>query len=93
MQRKLLSFPKNSSEIDHYAKIIGGARYFRKISNSHIKEILRYSELITLNADEYLIHKDQSNSPELIVLLEGSLAVRSNKQFVMRLNNPGDLVG
>ena len=93
MQRKLLTFPKNSSEIDHYAKIIGGSRYFRKISNSHIKEILRYSELITLNADEYLIHKDQSNSPELIVLLEGSLAVRSNKQFVMRLNNPGDLVG
>ena len=93
MQRKLLSFPKNSSEIDHYAKIIGGSRYFRKISNSHIKEILRYGELITLNADEYLIHKDQSNSPELIVLLEGSLAVRSNKHFVMRLNNPGDLVG
>ena len=93
MQRKLLSFPKNSSEIDHYAKIIGGSRYFRKISNNHIKEILRYSELITLNADEYLIHKDQSNSPELIVLLEGSLAVRSKKQFVMRLNNPGDLVG
>ena len=93
MQRKLLSFPKNSSEIDHYAKIIGGGRYFRKISNSHIKEILRYSELITLNADEYLIHKDQSNSPELIVLLEGSLAVSSKRQFVMRLNNPGDLVG
>ena len=93
MQRKLLTFPKNSSEIDHYAKIIGGSRYFRKISNSHIKEILRYSELITLNPDEYLIHKDQSNSPELIVLLEGSLAVRSKRQFVMRLENPGDLVG
>ena len=93
MQRKLLSFPKNSSEIDHYAKIIGGSRYFRKISNSHIKEILRYSELITLNPDEYLIHKDQRNSPELIVLVEGSLAVRSKRQFVMRLENPGDLVG
>ena len=93
MQRKLLTFPKNSSEIDHYAKIIGGSRYFRKISNSHIKEILRYSELITLNPDEYLIHKDQSNSPELIVLVEGSLAVRSKRQFVMRLDNPGDLVG
>ncbi len=93
MQRKRLSFPKNSSEINNYAKIIGGGRYFRKVSNSHIKEILRHSELITLNADEYLIHKDQSNSPELIVLLEGSLAVRSKRQFVMRLNNPGDLVG
>ncbi len=93
MKRKRLYFPKNSSEINHYAKIIGGGRYFRKVSNSHIKEILRHSELITLNADEYLIHKDQSNSPELIVLLEGSLAVRSKSQFVMRLSSPGYLVG
>ena len=39
------------------------------------------------------IRKEHSNSPELIVLLEGSLAVTSEAQFIMRLNNPGDLVG
>ena len=93
MQRKPLSFPKSSTELDHYADIISSGRYFRKISKSHLKEMLRQSDLITLNADEYLIRKDQNNPPELIVLLEGSLAVTSEAQFIMRLNNPGDLVG
>jgi len=55
--------------------------------------MLRHSELITLNTDEYLIREDRSNSHELIVLLDGSLTVTSEGQFIMRLNNPGDLVG
>ena len=50
--------------------------------------MLRQSDLITMNADEYLIRKDQNNPPELIVLLEGSLVVTSEEQFIMRLNNP-----
>ena len=93
MQRKPLSFPKSSTELDYYADIISSGRYFRKISKSHLKEMLRQSDLITLNVDEYLVHKDQNKPPELIVLLEGSLAVTSDAQFIMRLNNPGDLVG
>ena len=92
MQRKPLSFPKSSPELDHYADIIRSGRYFRKISKSHLKEMLRQSELITLNADEFLIRKEHSKSPELIILLEGSLTVTSEGQFIMRLNNPGDLV-
>ena len=79
--------------LNSYAEIISSGRYFRKISRSHLKEMLRQSDLITMNADEYLIRKDQNNPPELIVLLEGSLAVTSEAQFIMRLNNPGDLVG
>ena len=93
MQRKTLSFPKDCSELEYYAEIISSGRYFRTISKSHIKKILLHSELISLNAQEYLKRKDQSNSPELIVLLEGSLAVKSDRQLIMRLNNPGDLIG
>ena len=93
MHRKPLSFPKSSSELDRYAEIICSGRYFRKISKSHIKEMLRHSELIILNTDEYLIRKDQNNSFELIVLLDGSLKVTSEGQFITHLNNPGDLVG
>ena len=93
MQRKHLSLPKTSLELDHYADIISSGRYFRNISKSHLIEMLRQSDLITLSADEYLIRKDQNNPPELIVLLEGSLAVTSEAQFIMRLNDPGDLVG
>ena len=64
----------------------------KKISKTHIKEIIRHSELVILKKDEYLIRKDQINSPELIVLLEGSLELKSRGQFIKRLNNPGDLV-
>ena len=77
MQRKPLYFPTSSPELDHYADIISSGRYFRKISKSHLKEMLRQGDLITLSADEYLIRKDQNNPPELIVLLGGSLAVTS----------------
>ena len=93
MKRKTLALTISSSELDHYAGKIRSGRYFRKISSYHIKEMLLHSELITLNADEYLFRKDQSNSQELIVLLEGSLLVTSDGGFIMRLNNPGDLVG
>ena len=87
MQRKPLSFPKSSKELDHYADIISSGRYFRKINKSHLKEMLRHSELITLNAEEYLIHKDQNNPPELIILLEGSLTVTSEAQFLCALKS------
>jgi len=93
MQRNPLSFPKSSTELDHYADLISSGRYFRKISKSHLKEMLRQSYLITLNPEEYLIRENENSPPELIVLLEGSLAVKSEAQFIMRLNNPGDLVG
>ena len=93
MQRKPLSFPKSSKELDNYADIISSGRYFRKIHKSHLKEMLRQGDLIILNPGEYLIHKDQNNPPELIILLEGSLAVKYETEHFMRLNNPGDLIG
>ena len=93
MQSKPLSFPKNSKELDNYADIISSGRYFRKIYKSHLKEMLRQGDLIILNPNEYLIHKDQNNPPELIILLEGSLAVKYETEHFMRLNNPGDLIG
>ena len=55
--------------------------------------MLRQGELVSLNADEYLIREDHPKPPELIVLLEGSLAVSSQSLFIMRLDLPGDVVG
>tara|TARA_B100000945_G_scaffold318578_1_gene323743 strand:+ start:260 stop:1672 length:1413 start_codon:yes stop_codon:yes gene_type:complete len=93
MQRKPLSFAKTSSEIDNFAEIIKSGKYFLNVSKSHIKEILHHSELVILNKDENLISKDQTNPPELIILLEGSLALKSKGKLIKRLNNSGDLVG
>ncbi len=93
MQRKSLSSTMNSSDLEHYADIIKSGRYFRKISKSLLKGMLRHGEFVSLDAEEYLIRKEHTNPPELIVLLEGSLAVTSQGNFIMRMNNPGDVVG
>ena len=93
MQRKSLSSPKNEKELNLVTETIKSGRYFNEISLSYLKEMLRQGELVSLNADEYLIREDHPKPPELIVLLEGSLAVTSQSLFIMRLDLPGDVVG
>ena len=93
MKRKSLSPTKDNRVIDKFAKKIKTGRYFRKISLSLIKEMLIQGEYVNLNAEEFLIQESNSKPPELIVLLEGSLAVTSKDHFIMRLNQPGDVVG
>jgi len=93
MQRKSLSSPKNEKELNLVTEIIKSGRYFNEISLSYLKEMLRQGEIVSLNADEYLIREDHPKPPELIVLLEGSLAVTSQSLFIMRLDLPGDVVG
>jgi len=93
MQRKSLSSPKENPDLDKFAEIIKSCRYFNKISMSLLKEMLRQGEFVTLKAEEYLMHENHSKPPELIVLLEGSLAVTSKNHFIMRLNHPGEVVG
>ncbi len=93
MQRKSLSSPGESPDLDRYAEIIKSGRYFRKISLSLLKEMLREGEYVTLNAEEYLLRENHNKPPELIVLLEGSLVVTAQDNFIMRLNNSGDVVG
>ena len=93
MQRKTLSSSSESLNLLRFAEIIKSGRYFRKISLSLLKEMLRQGEYVTLNTEEYLIRENHSKPPELIVLLEGSLALTSQNHFIMRLNKPGDVVG
>ena len=93
MQRKTLSSPKENLDLDKLAGIIKSCRYFRKISLALLKEMLRQGEFVTLKAEEFLLQEKHSKPPELIVLLEGSLAVTSKDHFIMRLNHPGDVVG
>ena len=93
MQRKSLSSPKENPDLDKFAEIIKSCRYFNKISMSLLKEMLRQGEFVTLKAEEYLMYENHSKPPELIVLLEGSLAVTSKNHFIMRLNHPGEVVG
>jgi len=65
MQRKSLSSPKNEKELNLVTEIIKSGRYFNEISLSYLKEMLRQGELVSLNADEYLIREDHPKPPEV----------------------------
>ena len=93
MQRKSLSSLEDHSVLDRCAKTIKSGRYFRKIGLTLLKEMLRQGEFVTLDAEEYILQEEHPKPPELIVLLEGSLAISSQEHFIMRLNHPGDVVG
>ena len=93
MQRKSLSSLKDHSVLDRCAETIKSGRYFRKINLTLLKEMLRHGEIVTLDEEEYIIEEEHPKPPELIVLLEGSLAITSQGHFIMRLNHPGDVVG
>ncbi len=93
MQKKSLSSLKNEKELNLVTGIINSSRYFRKLSQSFLKEMLSHCELVSLNAEEHLIREAHPKEPELIVLVEGSLAITSQSDFIMRLDLPGDVFG
>jgi len=93
MQRQSPSSLKNSLNIELFAKKIQSGKYFRKINLFLIKEMLTQGKFVSLNKEEFLIQEKESNISGLIVLLEGSLIVTSKDDFIMRLNQPGDVLG
>lgn len=80
-------------ELDALTRTIYSGRYFRRLAPDILKNILKQGSLLTLDKDQYLIHEGDATPPELYILVEGSLAVMSNRQFVLRLDAPGDVVG
>ncbi len=93
MRRTELSVRKDHLEIDQFADSIHSGRYFRRLKRDVLLEMLRQGELVELNADEYLLKEGEDQPPQLAVLLEGSLVVMSQGNFLMRLEFPGDVVG
>ena len=80
-------------ELDTFVHIIHSGRYFNKLDPVLLKEVLKQGELLSLEAEEYLIREGDTSAPEMYILLEGSLAVISESRFILRLELPGDVAG
>ena len=80
-------------ELDTFVHIIHSGRFFNKLDPVLLKEVLKQGELLSLEAEEYLIREKDTSPPEMYILLEGSLAVISESRFILRLELPGDVAG
>jgi diguanylate cyclase (GGDEF)-like protein len=93
MRRTELSTRQDHPELQTFAEAIRNGRFFRRLKPEILLEMLRQGNLIELDADETLLKEGRDQPPQLAVLLEGSLVVVSQGNFLMRLDVPGDVAG
>ncbi|MBF0277177.1 MAG: diguanylate cyclase [SAR324 cluster bacterium] len=93
MQRFPLFTDQAHPNLDEFVEILKEGRYFKSINSTLLKNILKLGNLLLLKKDEHLIHQGDDSPPELYILLEGSLAVSSHGNFILRLESPGDIAG
>lgn len=93
MNRIPLLRQEEHPELIKFADAIKDRRYFRKIPENLLLDMLRQSQLLQLAQDEQLVREGDNDPPEMYVLLQGALMVTSQGEFVSRLESPGDVVG
>ncbi len=74
-------------------QVLRSGRYLRLLSPEILDNILRQGSDVTLKKDSYLIREGDNAPPEMYILVEGSLVIEANKKFILRLDQPGDVVG
>ena len=93
MKQEPLCTRKDHPELAAFTRIVGSGRYFNRLSEDILENILRQGYLLTVEKDQYLIHEGDESPPEMFMLVEGSLAIVANGKFILRLDSPGDVVG
>jgi CRP-like cAMP-binding protein len=58
-----------------------------------VAAVVRTSEIVELAAGELLIREGESATPEVFLLIDGTLVVQSNAGFIARLDELGAVVG
>ena len=93
MDRIRLSQQKDHPDLHLFCESIKSRRYFRKIDQQLFLDMLRQGELIHLKQEDRLIREGDTSPAEMYILVEGSLIVMSQQEFILRLEQPGDVVG
>ena len=93
MKQEPLCTRNDHPELAAFTRIVGSGRYFNRLSEDILENILRQGYLLTVEKDQYLIHEGDESPPEMFMLVEGSLAIVANGKFILRLDSPGDVVG
>lgn len=79
--------------LDELVESIGSGRYFQRIPRPLLRNILRQGTLINVEKDHCLISQGDASPSRMYILVEGSVAIVVNGHFILRLDQPGDVVG
>lgn len=81
------------ADLDELCEMIGSGRYFQRIPRPLLRDILRQGTLVDVEQDYCLIREGDASPSRMYILVEGSVAIVVDGQFILRLAEPGDVVG
>lgn len=93
MKRTNLAEPGDPALADGLAEKLLGHGPLAGLSAEAAAKFVRLGALIELEPGEALIREDEQPAPEIYLLVDGALVVRTRTGVVARLSRPGDVVG
>lgn len=93
MQRIERAEAQARGTMDRAVATLQTIRHFSEIDTSLLGKLLRLGTFVALERGELLIREGDTSAFELYVLIEGALVVESESDFILRVNQPGDIVG
>ena len=93
MKRTNLADNGNKGLVGTLAATLGQHGPLAGLDGDRAAGLIALGALVDLEAGETLIREDEEAAPEIYLLVEGALAVRSRTGTMARLSRPGDVVG
>lgn len=93
MRRTLLAQCGDSTLVNGIAGALRGQGSFRELEAGPIAQLAHHGTLVELDPGEALIRRDEPDTSEFYVLVEGTLVVQGASGFIARLDQPGTVVG
>lgn len=93
MRRIAQAEAQASEAIARAAALVQGAAQLSGAESPLLIKLLSLDSLIELARGDVLIREGDMTATELYVLISGSLAVESKSSFILRVDQPGDIVG
>lgn len=93
MRRSEIGSATEGGIADHITRALCGKGSFHRVAAAPLADLVRLGTLVELDCGEVLIRQGEPPTPEIYVLVAGTLVVRSSFGFIARLDQPGTVVG
>jgi CRP-like cAMP-binding protein len=93
MERMPIAEAGDPAELAHLGASLSARGPLAGIAPDTIAAVARAGALLELTAGEFLVREGEPATPEVYVLLEGTLGVQSKGTFIARLDQAGAVIG
>jgi CRP-like cAMP-binding protein len=93
MERMPIAMSGDPAALAHLGASLSTRGPLAGIAPGTIAAVARTGALLQLETGEFLVHEGEPATPEIYLLLEGTLRVQSKGSLIARLDQPGAVIG